>query len=474
MATSPKPLKSLELHEQRFTGDWINMIFKKSDKKLLIRLLLLAISISLISYSVFHNNNLLLTIFVFIIFFQFVDLFRFYSRVKTEVEEFAESAHYRDFSRKYDTKNSPAELEPLRKGFNEINDTFKTISKEKETQYLYLQKILEMVDTAILSYEIETSEIGWINDSFKALLGIPYLKTIHSLEKKYPELYSAIIPLRSHESKVVVINTEQDSIKILLNATAFQTDGKIFKVVAFQNINEVLDENESVAWQKLLNVMTHEIMNSIAPISSLANTLNNRLQQTTSADTDKTSSVLLEDMKLGIDTIKRRSEGLLKFAETYRNLNKISQLNLTNVYVRNLFENLYRLMEPTLEQKKIELEIFLRETDLSLNIDSGLVEQILINLVINAMEAVKDTPSPKIILSAEESEHHKVIIKISDNGNGISQEHLEKIFIPFYTSKKNGTGIGLSLCKQIMAMHKGTIKVQSIEGKGTVFVLQFS
>jgi two-component system, NtrC family, nitrogen regulation sensor histidine kinase NtrY len=447
------------------------MIFKSSNTKIVIRLLLLSAAVGVLAYAINRSVQPLMVIMPLLLILQLFDLFRFYSRIKKEVEEFAESAHYRDFSRRYDIKHAPPELGPLRKGFNEINDTFRTISKEKETQYIYLQKILEMVDTAILSYSIESSEIGWINDAFKNLLGIPYLKTIHSLEKKYPELYKAIIPLRAHESKVVLVTREYVSLKLLVTATGFQTDGQVFKVIAFQNINEVLDENESLAWQKLLNVMTHEIMNSIAPISSLADTLNSRLQQTGS--TESKPGPLFEDMKLGIDTIKRRSEGLLKFAETYRNLNKITQLNLTRVPVRSLFENLQRLMQPTLEQKNIELEIILKDMALALTIDTGLMEQVLINLLVNAMEAVKESNSPKIVLSAEETEHHKVLIRISDNGIGISPEQMEKIFIPFYTSRKNGTGIGLSLCKQIMTMHKGTIRVQSIEGKGTAFTLGF-
>ena len=189
---------------------------------------------------------------------------------------------------------------------------------------------------------------------------------------------------------------ERTSFKILLSATAFQTEGKKFKLIAFQNINEALDETESKAWQKLLSVMTHEIMNSVAPISSLADTLKNRLQQSVGVLNNESGSV--DDLEMGIETIKRRSEGLLKFAETYRNLNKITTPSLKTIYVRDLFENLHQLMQPTLEQKNIELETILKETDLMLEVDTNLLEQVLINLVVNAIEAVKDKPHPRIIL----------------------------------------------------------------------------
>jgi two-component system, NtrC family, nitrogen regulation sensor histidine kinase NtrY len=209
--------------------------------------------------------------------------------------------------------------------------------------------------------------------------------------------------------------------------------------------------------------MTHEIMNSIAPISSLAETLKNRL--------NSRDNTTFEDLELGIDTIKRRSEGLLKFAQTYRNLNKITTLNRQKVYIRELFANLNQLMQPTFEQKDIELDIILRETDLSIQADSSLIEQVLINLIVNAIEAVKDQSEPKIVLSAEHGYNKKVLIKVADNGPGIPEEVLEKIFIPFFSTKKSGSGIGLSLCKQIVMLHKGTLQVQSIEGRGTVFII---
>ena len=233
--------------------------------------------------------------------------------------------------------------------------------------------------------------------------------------------------------------------------------------------NEALDETEARAWQKLLSVMTHEIMNSVAPISSLAETMLHRLNKTVELFHEKPAA--MEDLELGIDTIRRRSEGLLKFAETYRNLNKITSPTLKKTYARDLFENLHQLMQPTLHQKNIELEIILKDPDLSMEVDPSLIEQVLINLVVNAMEAVKEREHPRIVLSAAQSANNKIGIKVMDNGIGIAPELLDKIFIPFFSTRKNGSGIGLSLCKQIVMLHKGTIQVQSVEGGGTAFLL---
>jgi len=447
------------------------MKLRKFEWHIVLRVFLLFITLSTASFILVKEWYVYLLIAIPVIIYQVIEFYRFQKKAHQELDQFVESVHYRDFSRYFDVKHAPVELQPLRKGFNEINTTFKVISKEKETQYQYLQKILELVDTGILSYEEESGEVVWMNESLKRMLQLPYLKTIHSLNRRDVELSKDIIALNPGDSKVTTAHLEKSSFKVLLSATAFQTDGKIYKLIAFQNVNEALDETESKAWQKLLSVLTHEIMNSVAPISSLADTLKNRLQQSVTTLNNDSGSV--DDLEIGIETIKRRSEGLLKFAETYRNLNKITTLNLKKVYVRDIFENLLRLMQPTLEQKNIELETILKETDLVLEADTNLIEQVLINLVVNAIEAVKDRKDPKILLTAYLANNRKTIVKVADNGYGMPAELLDKIFIPFFSTKKSGSGIGLSLCKQIMMLHKGNMQVHSVEGEGTAFFLQF-
>jgi len=447
------------------------MKFKRYEWTLLLRILMILAVMSgiafLLVYAQYPGIVLCALVLVFLVF----DLFRFTNKSNEELQQFVESVHYRDFSRRFDEKNAPTSLQPMRKGFNEINTTFKTISKEKETQYVYLQNILELVDTGILSYEHVSGSIMWMNEPLKKMLAVPYIKTIHALQRRAENLYAEIVAIQPGENKVVSIKTNKTLFKVLMSATAFQTDGKKYKLIAFQNINEALEETESKAWQKLLSVMTHEIMNSVAPISSLADTLKNRLQLAVNDLNNKSGSV--DDLELGIDTIKKRSEGLLKFADTYRNLNKITTLNVSRIYVRNLFETMYNLMHPTMSKKNIDLEIILKDPDLVLEADASLIEQVLINLVVNAAEAVKEKEDPRILMSAYITPNNKVVVKIADNGNGMPEELLEKIFIPFFSTRKTGSGIGLSLCKQIMLLHKGTIQVQSVEGEGSAFLLYF-
>lgn len=444
---------------------------KRIEFKIFIRILLLFITLTVAAYllvgALFSYLILLLPLLVY----QLYELYRFQSKAQKELDQFIQSIRYRDFSRNFDVKHAPIELQPLREGFNQITTTFKDISKEKETSFQYLQKILELVDTGIMSFSIQSGQIIWMNESLKKMLQLPYLKTIHSLMTRDENLYDEVVSLKPAESKIAMVHLENRSFKILLSATAFQTEGEKFMLIAFQNINEALDETESKAWQKLLSVMTHEIMNSVAPISSLADTLKNRLEQ--SMNQIDNSKGAVHDLEIGIETIKRRSESLLKFAETYRNLNKVTKPNLKKVYVRDLFENLYQLMEPTLDQKNIEMDIVLKDPNLTVEVDPSLIEQVLINLVVNAKEALKDRPDARIVLSGVLSGKQKPLIKVADNGTGIEDDVLENIFIPFFSTKKTGSGIGLSLCKQIMMLHRGNINVHSVPGEGTVFTLQF-
>lgn len=446
-------------------------MLKRIEFKIFIRIFLLFISITLASYLLVSKNTNYLFLVVPIIIYQLIELYRYHFKGQKELEQFVESIRYRDFSRHFSVKKAPLELRSLRDGFNQITNTFKEISKEKETSFQYLQKILELVDTGILSFNLENGEIIWMNESLKKMLNLPYLKHIHSLINRDKELYEEVISLKPAESKIAMVHLENRSFKILLSGTAFQTDGNKFMLIAFQNINEALDETESKAWKKLLSVMTHEIMNSVAPISSLADTLKNRLKNSVEHLNNENGAVY--DLEIGIETIKRRSESLLKFAETYRNLNKVKEPDLKKVYVRDLFENLYQLMEPTLDQKNIEMDIVLKDPNLTVEVDPSLIEQVLINLIVNATEALKDKPDGRIVLSGSLSSKEKPLIKVADNGTGIDENILESIFIPFFSTKKTGSGIGLSLCKQIMMLHKGNIHVHSVPGEGTAFTLLF-
>ncbi|MBC8111664.1 MAG: GHKL domain-containing protein [Verrucomicrobia bacterium] len=440
---------------------------KSLESRIVLRILLLTVTLLASSY-LFISQLLTYAILILLIaLYQIFSLIRFINKSNRELAQFAMAVRYRDFSQHFNEKEPS--VHELRRAFNTVNKAFKEINFEKEAQYQYLTKILDLVNTGILSYDVE-GEVRWLNESLKKMLGIPYLKNIRSLKNRDEKLYEVLIQLKAGQPKLTEISGKETK-KILLSATNFRIEEAIFTIVAFQNVEQALEETETQAWQKLLRVLTHEIMNSIAPIASLADTLKRRLNN--SSQSQKPDNELITDLETGIEVIRNRSENLLRFAETYRHLNKISQPNLSEIYIRNLFENMEILLEQKLLQQNIDLEIILKNPDLQVKADAGLVEQVLLNLVLNAIEAVSEKPEPVIKISAYLNENQRVIIEISDNGSGIPAEMLDKIFIPFFTTKKTGSGIGLSLSKQIMQLHNGNLTAKSIENQGSIFRMMF-
>lgn len=385
-----------------------------------------------------------------------------YVRRKTnrEIDEFAESILYKDFSKKYPR-------------FQTITDAFLNLAREKEAQQHYLKEMLELVDTGILAYDIETYEALWMNDAFTTMLNIPHIKNINWLKKQNEGLFNELLDIPVNESTLLTIHARKQTIKTMTNASVFQTGGKTYKLIAFHNVSATMEEVESGAWKGLLNVMTHEIMNSIVPVSSLSDTLRRKIHAL-----KETSSPLaepdVEDMEFALDTIHRRSDGLLRFAETYRSLSQkiVPDMKFYNLY--ELLNAIHSLMNPSLQQKGIGFTLKTDNPDVVAYMDRDLIEQVIINFVTNATYAVKEKENPEIhLFSGCDNEGHPYIT-VADNGCGISDTIRDKIFIPFFSSKKNGNGIGLSISREIVKLHNGKLHVQSLEGAGSAFTVLFS
>src|SRR5690606_7647234 len=448
------------------------MAYKKYKSGLFLRLLILLLSLIALAFAIVVKNPYYIVPAALISLILSNQLFRFITRRFTQMDDFFESVKYRDFSRWFNDRSGPEDMRELHRGFNEVNKTIKQINSEKEAQHLYLQKILEMVDTGIIAYNTTTNIVLWVNDAFKEMLGVPSFKKLSFLEKRKPSLYKDIFEKEHTGNNITTIDVENEKIKILLSASVFTIGDETFKLVALQNVDATINQTESESWKKLLSVMTHEIMNSIAPISSLAETLQNHVRQ--SIQDPGQNPLEISDLDAGIESIKKRSEGLMMFAKTYRSLNKVTSLNLKQESVNRLFENIKNLMQPSLNIKNIKLSFNQDNPDMQIEIDAYLIEQVLINLLLNSVEAFDVQEEPKIMVSAYKNEKGNSILKVSDNGKGIPDEIIDKIFVPFFTTKKSGSGIGLSLCKQIMLLHKGRIQIYSVEGKGSSLSLVFT
>ena len=438
---------------------------------LFFRILLLVSTILALAYTIYKEQTAYIVVISMALLYLCINTYTFVKRRFVVMDDFFEAVKYRDFSRWFPEDRGPKDIRFLYTGFNEINRTIKEINSQNEAQYVYLQKILEMVDIGIIAYNLESGDVLWSNDSFGETLDMPSFKNIRFVENRKPELFNTIFETYHREPNSISIALQNESIKILISDTVFQVKEDAFKLIVIQNIDDTLNKNESESWKKLLSVMTHEIMNSIAPISSLADTLQKNLQL--AIEQPEETRLELDDLNAGVKTIKNRSEGLLKFAKTYRSLSKVTHLNLQRVKIEDLFNNLQLLMEPSIKAKNISIAFNVTSPKLELDIDTHLIEQVLINLILNAVDACKYGSHPEIKVLASENPNRDIVIKVLDNGSGIPKDILENIFVPFFTSKTTGSGIGLSLCKQIMLLHKGRIIVKSVESEGSVFSLVF-
>ena len=439
------------------------MTYKNYVFAVLWRILVLLGALVGIAYGLVESQIYLVLAGSLVVVIILFSLYNYVVRRFKVIDDFFEAVKYRDFSRWYSEEKAPRQLRDLHTGFNLVNKTIKSINSERQAQFLYLQKILEMVDVGIIAYNVESGEVLWTNDSFLETLDFPSFKNISFVASRKPIVYDALFETYHPTTTSISLEMNQEMMKLLITDTVFQVEENSFKLIVLQNIEETLNQNESEAWKKLLSVMTHEIMNSIAPISSLAETLQLHIKESIELPE---VSLEIDDVMSGITSIQKRSEGLLKFAQTYRSLNKVTHINRTKVKVQELFKSIEDLMQPTLAQKEVALHFTIEDSSLLLEIDTYLIEQVLINLILNAIDATKGSKSPSIIVSASKNTKGNTQIAVRDNGKGIPEEIEDSVFIPFFTTKKTGSGIGLSLCKQIMTLHKGKIQLRNVASGG--------
>jgi signal transduction histidine kinase len=321
----------------------------------------------------------------------------------------------------------------------------------------------------------KSGEVELINTAAKRLLKVPRLKNIKALESFSKALVDKLLKLGPKERALVKIDDGGEILHLSLYSTAFKLGGQIISLVSIQNIQSELEKTEIDAWQKLIRVLTHEIMNSITPISSLASTMNELLNDNLSnlKTEDESERETLDDMQQAVKTIQKRSQGLLHFVDAYRNLTIIPQPNFQVFGIQELFDRVGKLMQTNIKENGINFLVSVEPRTLEVTADPELIEQVLINLLLNALQALENQEDPTIELMARLNDRGRILVQVSDNGPGITSENREKIFVPFFSTKDGGSGIGLSLSRQIMRLHNGTINVHSDPESKTTFFLRF-
>lgn len=451
------------------------MVYKKFRLQVVIRITIIVVTVLAIfllhQKTAYAVSTIILSLLLLV---QTVSLIRYTEQTNRKLTRFFESIRHADFTTNFSDNDLGKSFEGLNMEFNQVIDAFNKNKTEKEEHFNYLLTVIQHVSIGIIVFK-KNGDVDVYNNAVKRLLQVKHLRKIDHLKEVSPELPDVLKNLKPGDKSLVKLFVEDELLQLSVHSTAFRMRGEVHTLVSFQDIHPELEQKEIESWQKLIRVLTHEIMNSITPISSLASTVNGILEDysTKSLMLDEEEKEGFENIVHAITTIENRSNGLLNFVELYRNLTRIPKPNFRHFQVADLFKRALELMNPKFDSLNIRCKVRIYPQDLKLLADPDLVDQVLINLILNAIDAVKEVKDPKITIVASVNLNNRTMVEIEDNGKGIQQDILDKIFMPFFTSKKTGSGIGLSLSRQIMQMHKGSISVRSKPGDGATFTMIF-
>ena len=450
------------------------MSFKNFRFNVVGRVLLIMLSVVLLLSIIGQPETAISsTILVILIVLQIYGLVRYVERTNRKLSVFLDSIRHSDFSSSFSDHGLGKSFDDLNQAFNEVISEFQKTRAAKEEHFNYLQTVVQHVTTGIIVFK-KDGRISMVNNAFKRMFRNQHLRIISDMEKIDKNLAELLLNIKAGDSQLLKVFHDNELLQLSIRATEFRMQGEDFVLVSLQNIHTELEAKEMDSWQKLIRVLTHEIMNSITPIVSLSSTVKGLLIEENSVQLKKEiDDDDVESAQSALNTIERRSQSLLNFVQVYRNLTRIPKPNFRYFPIKELFDNVEQLLLPKIRERNIDCQCKIVPPGLMLTADPDLIEQVLINLVINSIHAVQDAEKPKVYIVATAEGINHVNISVIDNGYGIKPDNLEQIFVPFFTSKKEGSGIGLSLSREIMRLHKGNITVKSKPNIETRFTLHF-
>jgi two-component system nitrogen regulation sensor histidine kinase NtrY len=446
------------------------MVSKNFYLNIVFRSCILAISALLMGWVFFDRDSTVLGIFIAVIFaFQVAELIYFLNQTNRKIAFFFDAIRNDDSTLNFPEKTGNKSLSELNASLNRVNELIKKIKFELQEQEHYFKTILEQVSIGIITFN-EKGNIFLANTSARNLLNHEHLTHINQISRVDKKLFAAISELQPGDRKLVSFNGKTGIVQLSLKSTLFKTAQQNLQLVAIQDIKNEMETKELESWIKLIRVLTHEIMNSVAPVTSLSQTI---LGYFKNLDGNQPDEKIIGNTIKGLEIINERGSGLISFVENYRKLTRLPQPDKKPINVGQLLENTIMLIkyEPVNEQVQISWKT--NPSDLEIIADKEQISQVLINLIKNSLEALKNLNEGKIMLSGEINTSGRVQITIIDNGPGIPEDLMDKIFIPFFTTKESGSGVGLSLSRQIMMLHNGTLKVVSVQGKQTLVIMEF-
>ena len=448
------------------------MVSKRFALLVVIRIVLLMLTMTALAFifartELFFNQIILLGVIII----QVSELIRFITHTNREIAKLLMAIRYSDFSISFKGKKTGKSFQELQEAFVEIIEAFKKVSVEKEAQFKFLQVIVDNIKVGVLAIK-EDHTIELMNKAAEDLLKIATPNYWKQFQQLLPSFSAQIGEMEDNERRLIelVIKGEKQQVSAQINRLKILNYR--YTILTFQDIKSEIEQKEIEAWHKLIRILTHEIMNSVTPVTSLSETMLMMLEEKGEPKPlEEISEETLEDLRFSLKTIQRRSEGLLHFVEDYRKLTRIKALQVEEVNVKELLEENVNLLSKEFEKVGVALKMK-AEPQLKIAMDRKLIDQVLINLLTNARHATEGREDAQVELLAY-SNRNQFIIEVKDNGIGIDEVKMDQIFIPFFSTKEHGSGIGLSLSRQIMKKHKGDLTVKSQPDQGATFSLIF-
>ena len=399
------------------------------------------------------------------------ELIRYVEKTTRELTSFLSFVTHNDFSVPVPTQDKGRAFDKLEAAYRLLTGKFRDMNLQKAADHQYLEAVVEHISIALVCLD-EQNNVKMLNSPVRRLFGLPYLNSLRSFARIDTRLPELLERLDDGERTLFAVRLGDETLQLVLYATRFTLLDQRYKLVSFQNIRDELDQREIDSWQKLIRVLTHEIMNSVTPIISLSKLVSDTLVDDDGASLRTMTRQEQNDLQRSVTAIHARSSGLLDFVQAYRSLTNLPAPVFVDVPVAPLLERVRTLMSQELAERHVQLALTCDDATLVFRADSGQIEQVLINLLRNALEALAEVVGPRIELRAQRDERGKLLLQVIDNGPGIDPAHLDSIFVPFFTTKRNGTGVGLSISRQIVQMNKGFISVRSEPGE-CAFTLKF-
>ena len=448
------------------------MAFKHYNRLLVIRLVVIVGLAFAIGCLVMMGKSLFFIIFLssveVILVAEFVN---FLNSTNRQISFFIQAINNDDTTLRFPIKTGNAIINDLHNSLNELNVILQKAKVSNQIRERYFSEILQHIGTGVLVLN-EKGFITEVNPAALDLFGIQNLTHITQLDRVDPKFKNELQLLAGSNKQVITLRKGNDAIQIVTRCSVINLKEEDIKLITLQDIRGELERKELDSWVKLIRVLSHEIMNSLAPVTSIAQSLNSIWKEKLEAQPEYASDDAIESTMKGLEVIGERGEGLIRFVQSYRMLTKVPVPQFSQVSVQKLFDRLSILVSPLKAEYRVAIQFYAPDPDFEVQIDEQMMVQVVINLVKNSVEALQGCENPKIEIHANKLPGDKVEILVSDNGPGVPEEILEEIFVPFFTTKATGTGIGLSHSRQIMRAHGGSIGCNSEPGK-TVFRLQW-